>query len=137
MPDDQSRSNHVSLKLLLSAALVLGIPAPVQAENLLKVSETPEETSFVDLDSIQLAGTSKRFWEVERLAFPDKYRVVLRRTYVEIDCNARMRAQRAYVDYDAQGTVVYSDGSLDTPARWRPIVPGSRGELIRLIVCNR
>jgi len=92
---------------------------------------------FVDVNSIQTVGTSKRYWEVEKLALPDKRGVSIRRTYMEIDCHARMSAQRAFVDYDAQGKVVMSDSSLDRPANWRPIVPGSNGELIRMVVCNR
>ncbi len=124
--------------LSLIAILAAPVTASAQAENLLKVYDGANgEITFVDINSIQVVGTSKRYWVVTKLPAPDKYRVVLQRTYMEVDCNARMRAQRAFVDYDAQGTVVYSDSSLDKPAQWRPIVPNSNGDIVRLIVCNR
>lgn len=125
-------------KYVALAAVVFAAAASAQTENLLKVSEGANgEVTYLDVNSIQAVGGSKRYWVVDKLAAPDQYRVVLRRTYVEVDCNARMRTQRAFVDYDAQGAVVASDSSLDRPGQWRPIVPGSRGELIRAIVCNR
>lgn len=123
--------------LWLSAMLTIPEVAQAQAENLTKVYEMSNgEETYLDLNSIQIVGTSKRYWQVTKLPEPDQYRVVVRRTYMEVDCNARMRAQRAFVDYDAQGAVVASDSLLDRPPQWRPIVPGSNGELVRLIVCS-
>lgn len=128
----------LAVVLWLSAMATVPATAYAQAENLTKVYEMPNgEVTYLDLNSVQVVGTSKRYWEVTKLPAPDQYRVVLRRTYMEVDCNARMRAQRAFVDYDAQGAVVASDSSLDRPVQWRPIVPGSNGELVRLIVCSR
>lgn len=126
------------VKCIFVAAIAIATAASAQAENLIKIFEMNNgDTTFVDVNSIQSVGSSKRFWQVEKLATPDKYSVVLRRTYMEFDCNAKMRTQRAYVDYDTRGAVVASNSSLDRPGEWRPIVPGSNGELIRLIVCSR
>lgn len=126
------------IKILVLGLAVVASSATAQSENLVKVYAQPNgDATFVDTSTIQAFGTSKRYWEVTKMATPNQYRVVLQRTFLEIDCNARMRAQRAYVDYDAQGQVVASDASLDRPAQWRPIVPGSNGELVRLIVCSR
>jgi hypothetical protein len=125
---------------LLSLATMSPVSATAQdqPESLLEVYKMPNgEVTYLDLNSVQTVGASKRYWVITRLATPDNYGVVLRRTYMEVDCNARMRAQRAFFDYDADGAVVASDGSLDRPAQWRPIVPGSNGELVRQIVCNR
>lgn len=125
------------IKRIMILGAAFATAANAQTERLIKVYEMPSGTTFLDMNTVQDVGTSKRFWEVEKLTVPDKYRVVLKRTYSEIDCNARMRTQRAYVDYDAQGTVVASDSSLDKPAQWRPIVPGSNGDLIRFLICKR
>jgi hypothetical protein len=124
------------IRHVLLATLLFSTEARAQTETLIKAYEYGGDTTFIDISSIQTVGTSKRYWVVTKLAAPDQYRVVLRRTFVELDCNARMEAQRAFVDYDAQGSVVASDSSLDRPAHWRPIVPGSNGDLSRAIVCD-
>jgi len=128
---------NLGISLCLGAGVTVPPSVQAQAESLTKVYETSNgEVTYVDSGSVQTVGSSKRYWEVTKLPVPDQHRVVLRRTYFEVDCNARMSAQRAFVDYDEQGTVVASESWLDQPVRWRPIVPGSNGEVVRLLICR-
>ena len=119
--------------------ILVGISCGVIAQDedlILAFSRADGSHTYIDKNSIQKTGNSIRYWEVTKFASPNKYNVIVQRTFMEIDCNARMRAQRAFVDYSPSGEVVASDNTLNEAPRWRPIVPGSNGEIIRRMVCS-
>ncbi len=96
-------------------------------------------TSYVDLTTIIKASNKVKMWQLHdhESAKAGNERLSIK-TQKEYDCNEekiRIRARTIFNGNMGTGEVVYSSGDRK-PSKWRPVEPGSSGEVFWKIACG-
>ena len=126
-------------RLFLIALLVLS-SGPAYAEWVLVDANNSGETVYVDPDTIRRKGDLVKMWalyDFKTIQAVWDTSFFSRESQREYDC-IEERTRRLALTYFSgnmgSGTVVYSDADEQ---KWEPVQPGSVGEALRKVACDK
>lgn len=126
---------HISELIILAGSLL--VVSTAIASNWADVYDEDDATIYVDKDSIKVNGNVVTHWEkwvykkIQTSANGKPYKS--RSAYAHIDCKEKTRGFTRLIEYDEDGTVVFSH---DYPLDMKPIQPASRMDAISYAVCH-
>lgn len=131
--------------LFLLAVISTGLlfPVKVLATQWVRVISTDELVVHIDVDSIEIEGNQRKFWQrsihfrTQTIANED---FNISKNFFNVDCSSKIIKTIRIVEYDTTGSLVFDFDSRSgafTPLASEEIVPGSLGDSIVALVCNR
>ena len=102
------------------------------------VRSDKKQTTYIEYSTIKLSGDTRKVWVLEKYIQPEKLVDIYyssSMTQFELNCKDESFNIIASTYYDKSGNVMYN--LENEQQHWDPVAPGTKGEFIWQLVCNR